>query len=108
MASVRTLDPLIRDAAAALVQLAREAGLNPVVTSARRSRAEQARLYRNFQAGRSRFPAAPPGRSKHEHGLAFDVHISDKRYLKEMGEVWESWGGRWGGRFKDPIHFEAP
>lgn len=25
--------------------------------------------------------------------------------LDEAGDVWESWGGEWGGRYKDPIHF---
>jgi LAS superfamily LD-carboxypeptidase LdcB len=108
VASTRTLDPLIREAANELIRLAREAGLRPVVTSARRSSADQARLYRAYLAGRSRFPAAKPGTSKHEKGLAFDVHVSDKAMLTAMGELWESWGGRWGGRFKDPIHFEAP
>lgn len=27
--------------------------------------------------------------------------------LRAAGELWESWGGRWGGRFNDPIHFEV-
>lgn len=24
-----------------------------------------------------------------------------------LGLVWEAWGGRWGGRFSDPVHFEV-
>lgn len=32
--------------------------------------------------------------------------VNDERYLEPLGRVWESWGGRWGGRFNDPIHFE--
>jgi len=28
--------------------------------------------------------------------------------LADLGQVWESWGGVWGGHFKDPIHFEYP
>ena len=28
--------------------------------------------------------------------------------LADLGQVWESWGGIWGGHFKDPIHFEFP
>jgi len=28
--------------------------------------------------------------------------------LNDLGKVWESWGGVWGGHFKDPIHFEFP
>lgn len=76
------------------------------VTSVVRSRSEQARLYRRYLAGLSLFPAAPPGKSKHERGLAFDVIARDET-LAAAGKVWESWGGRWGGRFHDPIHFEA-
>lgn len=80
--------------------------LSTRVSSVRRSRAEQGRLYRRYLAGKSRFPAAPPGRSKHELGLAFDV-VARPEVLKAAGKIWESWGGRWGGRFNDPIHFEG-
>lgn len=76
------------------------------VSSVRRSRAEQSRLYRRYLAGLARFPAAPPGKSKHERGLAFDI-VAQPETLKWAGAVWESWGGRWGGRFHDEIHFEA-
>jgi len=24
-----------------------------------------------------------------------------------VGLLWESWGGRWGGRFNDEIHFDT-
>lgn len=79
-----------------------------VVTSARRSRADQTRLY--LQRRFSRFPAARPGHSKHERGLAFDLGGLSASQLRRFGRLWESWGGRWGGRFRpksDPIHFEA-
>lgn len=26
----------------------------------------------------------------------------------DLGQVWESWGGVWGGRASDPIHYEYP
>jgi hypothetical protein len=64
-------------------------------------------LYRRYVAGQSRYPAAPPGRSYHNFARAFDVDDRDPDQLVQMGAVWESWGGRWGGRFGDPIHFEA-
>jgi len=64
-------------------------------------------LYRRFLAGQSRFPAAPPGRSTHELGLAFDLWINDESQLSDLGQVWEQMGGTWGGHFRDPIHFEA-
>lgn len=76
------------------------------ITSVRRSSTEQARLYRRYLAGQSRFPAAPPGRSKHEQGLAFDIVARDET-LAAAGALWERIGGRWGGRFNDPIHFEV-
>jgi hypothetical protein len=90
-----------------LVSIAASAGLSPRVSSARRSHAQQALLYRRFLAGQSRFPAAPPGTSAHEFGLAFDLWINDEEQLADLGQVWEDMGGVWGGRFHDPIHFEA-
>lgn len=102
------LHPAMRAAAKALVAVAAANGLRPVVTSVRRSKASQARLYRNYLAGRSRFPAAPPGTSKHERGLAFDLVVTPESRLADLGALWESIGGRWGGRFGDPVHFEAP
>lgn len=89
------------------VELLRLAGPSVTVTSVRRSTRQQRLLYRRYLAGLSRFPAAPPGTSKHERGLAFDLYSPDEALLRELGAIWESWGGRWGGRFNDPIHFEA-
>lgn len=91
-----------------LVNIAAAAGLSPRVSSARRSHAQQALLYRRFLAGQSRFPAAPPGHSSHELGLAFDLWVNDESQLSDLGTVWEQMGGIWGGHFKDPIHFEGP
>ena len=98
------LVPALRPYASELVRLA---GPTAHVTSVRRSRREQETLYRRYLAGLSRFPAAPPGTSKHERGLAFDIYSDDAQLLRQLGAVWESWGGIWGGRFNDPIHFEA-
>jgi hypothetical protein len=42
----------------------------------------------------------------HERRRAFDV-AAPPWLLAEMGALWEYWGGRWGGRGGDPIHFEA-
>jgi hypothetical protein len=50
----------------------------------------------------------------HEWGLAFDIKLAgldgptQKAVLNAVGPFWEQIGGRWGGRFKDEIHFEAP
>lgn len=104
MPSYQHLHPDLRPYFEYLVQVARDANLNPRVTSTYRSTADQTRLYKAYVAGKSKFPAAPPGRSLHEQGRAIDIVCDD---LEWLGRVWESWGGRWGGRFRDPIHFEA-
>jgi hypothetical protein len=102
----RGLDPRLIPYAAALYSAMLAADPTARVTSVRRSTAEQTRLYRRFLAGQAAFPVAPPGTSKHERGIAFDI-VAGSRTLEAAGRIWESWGGRWGGRFKDPIHFEA-
>jgi len=70
------------------------------ITSGRRSMAEQAVLWANRL--RNPFPVAPPGRSKHEHGLAIDVPTS---FLPTLVPV-----ARQAGLCRpypdDPVHFE--
>jgi hypothetical protein len=100
------LVPELRPYAEALMSALNDAGLNPRVTSVLRSIADQKRLYEAYIAGRSKYPAAAPGRSPHNYGWAFDIAVNDDSYLQDAGELWESWGGTWGGRFRDPIHFE--
>lgn len=111
MASLRGLIPELREAAALLIAAGQEADSSLRVTSVRRSRAAQARLYRAYIEGRSRLPAAPPGRSMHERGLAFDlarplINPKEDPLLIELGELWISWGGTWGGAV-DPVHFSV-
>lgn len=97
----------MRAAARYLFDTAQANGLSPRVTSTYRSYQQQARLYRRYLAGLSPYPAAPPGRSLHEQGRAFDMVVSDARYYQPLGALWEQMGGKWGGRFNDEIHFEA-
>lgn len=73
------------------------------VTSTFRSREKQTYLYRT----RSSRPAAPPGRSTHEYGLAFDLVTKDPGAQHFAGELWEALGFYWGGRFGDTIHFQV-
>jgi hypothetical protein len=40
--------------------------------------------------------------------MAFDYAAPSKQDQNDLGQVWESWGGVWGGRFGDPVHFEWP
>lgn len=97
--------------ATALLSYAQQRGFRPTVTSVYRSRAVQARLYQRYLAGLSPWPAAPPGQSMHEYGWAFDLVVGaggKSAEQTELGRVWESWGGRWGGRFNDDVHFEGP
>ena len=89
-----------------LVADAGQAGLQPRITSVRRTSSEQARLYRRYLAGQSQLPAAPPGHSAHEYGYAFDVVLTPYDALAELGQVWRDAGGVWGPR--DPVHFEWP
>src|SRR5260370_11128406 len=105
--SLHSLAANLQPYAYALVDTAAESGWSPRVTSARRSHREQSFLYRRYLAGLSAYPAAPPGHSAHELGLAIDLIVTPYEALGELGALWESWGGRWGGRGQDPIHFES-
>lgn len=77
------------------------------LTSGYRSIEKQAQLYQRYLRGEHSYPVARPGTSKHNYGRAFDLHGGNDEVLNWLGRVWESWGGVWGGRFRDPIHFEA-
>lgn len=94
------LQPWLRPYAEALLRSFPPATFT--VTSVFRSLSAQYALYRN--RSRNRYPVAPPGKSKHNYGLAWDM-TGPADQLREAGELWRSWGGRW---FEtDPIHFEV-
>lgn len=97
MASFSGLQPFLRPYAQALVGYF--PGLR--ITSVRRSRTEQLRLWNNRH--RNPYPVAPPGQSLHEYGLAWDM-VGPIEALRAAGRVWNSWGGHWSER--DSIHFE--
>lgn len=106
MFSLPGLQPGIQAYGEVLLDWANQAGAAPRVTSAYRTAAQQARLYRRYLAGLSPYPALPPGYSKHQAGRAFDVVTNNDAYwLPIMGAVWKSWGGGWSP--SDPIHFEV-
>jgi len=107
MSVFASLDPNLRPWAKGLYDVAREYGLRPRVHSTFRGNREQALLYRRFLEGRSSLPAAPPGRSLHNFGHAFDMTSDVPGAQDWLGAVWESWGGRWGGRFNDSPHFDS-
>lgn len=91
-----------------LVTAARNAGIPLIITSSRRTYAEQIKL---FAQGRTRTL-----NSKHLRGEAFDIDISGwsrssvpSWLFDALGEYGEFLGLAWGGRWKsfpDPGHFE--
>lgn len=97
-----------------LVQAAfqRATGRPLILTSAKRSSKKQAELYQAWREGRSRIPAAPPGRSAHEHGLALDFSVGtpypqNKRLWERYWQIARAHGFRVLGE-RDPVHIEAP
>lgn len=101
--SIWSLDPRVRPYFQWLRDVAQDLGLDPRITSTRRSREEQANLYSAYLAGRSRFPAARPGSSLHELGLAMDMVTRDNAYL---GQVWSHYlGGFWSPN--DSVHYDV-
>lgn len=99
------LQPWLAPYAEWLVSYAASQGWAPTVTSTYRSYGTQRRLYAAYIAGQSSYPAAPPGRSFHNYGRAFDVVTQPMSQLAQMGAIWKQMGGRWWS--SDPIHFEA-
>lgn len=98
----RGLNPALVPWAAWLYDSAAAAGLKPRVTSVFRSYQRQAQLYRLFLAGKMPYTVLPPGRSKHQSGLAFDMVTA---HPEQVGSWWRSVGGHWAGP-TDPVHFE--
>lgn len=105
MASLLTLNAAIRPAAASAISFARSQGVSIVVTSVKRSTAEQRKLYADYLAGRSRFPAAPPGRSAHEFGLAWDSYV-EPSLVDWWVAVRQAFG--WHVPANDWVHAEVP
>jgi len=98
------LDPEVARRVADLLELARQNQIETRVTSTRRSRAEQERLYRAWLGrGKKGLPAAFPGTSTHEFGFAVDIVSSAPAAL---GRLAECVGLKWAGP-KDPVHFDV-
>src|SRR5260370_31326543 len=71
--SLRDLAPHTRPKVSAWLASLRDAGVQGQITSTRRSRLEQTRLWKRFVSGQSILPSAPPRSSKHEVGLAINI-----------------------------------
>lgn len=74
------------------------------VTSAIRDSSKQAELYQKYITGQSRYPAARPGTSKHERGIAIDIDSSAANALDQMGLLAKYGLGR--PVRNDPVHIE--
>lgn len=79
------IDPRLRAHAEATVAYAAKFGIVPNIVSVRRNAGEQAKLYANYQAGLSRWPAEPPGESAHQYGVAWDSTVKP-----EHQETWNA------------------
>lgn len=76
--------PMVRRLKAMGAEYNQKTGKKIIVASAFRSRAKQEQLYNLYRSGRGN-PAAPPGTSKHESGLAIDLDRSQADWLESTG-----------------------
>ena len=79
MFGLRGLEPGVRNAAECAFKIAGEYGIVPVITSTKRSWAEQVQLRQRWERGESEFPANRPGDSAHQFGMAFDSWVPDEQ-----------------------------
>ena len=87
MIQLRGLHPFLREAAEEAVRWARSHGVEPRITSVRRTWADQSQLYEKYLSCKARglypwapgcrYPANPPGWSGHEYGLAWDSTVPE-------------------------------
>lgn len=82
-------------------------GVGYRVTSTKRTWKEQAVLFQRFLDGKSTLPAAPPGRSKHQLGLAIDVVFDAPGDLEIAVQSAGVHLLRWAGP-GDRVHFDSP
>ncbi|GAG84918.1 unnamed protein product [marine sediment metagenome] len=104
---LKELHPQVRPAAEWLVMLAAAQGWDVRITSVFRSFREQDGLYQDWIRGRRVLPAAKPGCSQHQYGLAFDMVIAEDMHgplQRAIGGAWRQVGGWWIGQ-TDPVHY---
>lgn len=93
--------PLVAAVARNMPRIAAVLGIRAKVTSVVRSRKKQEQLYADYKAGQSFLPAAKPGTSPHEFGLAIDIVTDD---LETLVGFMRYIGFTWAGP-KDKVHF---
>lgn len=99
-----SLAPLTQYLATAYLDYLDSHGVDGTVTSTQRSYIEQARLWWAWITGRSRIPAAPPGESRHEIGLAFDFSTADPRADPATLNAIAQYFWLQGPTPRDPVH----
>jgi D-alanyl-D-alanine carboxypeptidase len=104
--SLSLLNPEVHRRVTRLLAAARRAGLRVEVTSTVRTSAEQKRLYDAWIArGQTGLPAAPPGTSTHEYGIAVDLYVYPPGTPEQLGALAECQGLHWAGP-TDRVHFD--
>lgn len=113
---VEDLRPEVQEMALQFLQECARRGLLLRITSTLRTFDEQRSLYAQGRTAPGPVvTAAPPGYSYHNFGLAFDVcqighdpFPESEGFWDRLGDIGESLGLAWGGRWKHPDrpHFE--
>lgn len=117
--NIATLEPVTAKLAREHLRRLAALGLNFKVTSARRTWAEQTRLYAQGRtAPGPRVTNARAGYSWHNYGTAYDLTLFsgknpvwDGKHYDTAGKIGEELGLEWGGRWTrlvDRPHFQRP
>jgi len=102
--SILEMEPRARLSLRMAIEDSIREGIRFFVTSTVRSFAEQLRLFLRFKAGLAKFPAAPPGQSTHQRGIAVDLVPRDPSTLDDVVELMIRHGFKWAGP-RDRVHF---
>lgn len=118
---IATLDPSLQPLARKFLADAHAAGFNVVITSGRRTMAEQAALYAQGRTAAGKIVTkAQPGDSAHNFGLSFDFAFAnalgqptwpEDAPWADAAAIGKALGLEWGGdwkSFKDRPHLELP
>lgn len=105
MSLLYQLAPGLSEYALGPVRWAEYYGVPVTVTSVYRSAADQRRLRDAYLAGDSRYPAAAPGDSAHQYGLAWDSTVPEQ-YQAWWDYVRQAYG--WQVPSNDRIHAQVP